>query len=80
MTEVRLSRRRTIAALWLVACAIMGCGCGDGQPCDPDQRYERGLCITIEPDAAVEDGDAGPDASSAAAADQPTISGSDHAD
>jgi hypothetical protein len=65
-----------IAALSLVACATIGCG--DGQPCDPDQRYEHGLCIAVEQDAAVPDIDGGPDASSVGRTDERTISGSDH--
>ena len=73
-----MSTRWMIPVLWLVASATMGCG--DGRPCDPDQRYERGLCIPIELDAAVSDVDAGLDGSSAGYADRRTISGSDHAE
>jgi hypothetical protein len=62
-----------IATLWFVGYA--GAGCGDGKPCDPDQRYERGLCIAIEQDAAVGDVDAGTDASSVQEAALRTTSG-----
>jgi hypothetical protein len=55
-----MSTRGVMAVLWLVACATMACG--DGRPCDPDQRYERGLCIPIEQDASAPDVDAAPDA------------------
>lgn len=44
--------------------AAAATGCGDGSPCDPGQRYERGLCYAPdpEPDAGVASDDAGHDA------------------
>jgi hypothetical protein len=47
---------------WILAVtAAAATGCGDGSPCDPGQRYERGLCYAPEPepDAGVASDDAG---------------------
>jgi hypothetical protein len=47
---------------WILAVtAVAVTGCGDGSPCDPGQRYERGLCYAPdpEPDAGVASDDAG---------------------
>jgi hypothetical protein len=53
--------------MWIFALATTAAiGCGDGRPCDPGQRYERGLCYDPEPDAGAASADAGPDESALA--------------
>ena len=47
--------------LMVLLAALVAAGCDpDGKPCDPDQRYFRGLCLPVDPDAGVAD-DAPPD-------------------
>jgi hypothetical protein len=54
----------TRIVMWIVVVTLAAVtGCGDGNPCDPGQRYQRGLCYDPEPDAGAASVDAGPDTS-----------------